>query len=146
MENTKFIWSDKQMTRKIVGEGTQAIHTIFNSHKGRSEVQNYHFLCYIDPVGRDGGRNITARITVYEVIPETEIQEQNPPGYFRESYWYPPMIHGEVLPDCKRITYGLNNILELKNPDFEKVHEALKVFEIAVAKFLEVFKDYIPEP
>ena len=134
------------MTRKIVGKGTQAIHTVFNSPQGRAEVQNYDFLAYIDPIGRDGGRNITAKIDIYEVIPEAVVQEQNPQGYYMEHYWYPRMVYGEVLPDFKRITYSLNNCMPLRNPDFEKIHESLKIFEIAVAKFLEVFKDYIPEP
>jgi hypothetical protein len=146
MENTKFIWSDKKMTRKIVGEDIKAIHNIFNSPQGRAEVQNCEFLVYIDPVGRDGGRNITARITVYAVVPEAEVQAQTNQNYYREWFGYPQTVYGEVHPQVKSISFNMPGTLKLRDPNFEKAHRALKAFEIAVAKFLEVFKDYIPEP
>lgn len=143
-QKIKTIWEPKKMTQKIcVGETLARPWDYQTCKKSRKALQDYDYLLYIAPIGRERGRIITANISVLHVpIPENEqvIPYYGNPDYVRFEY----LVDGGVGSGGKSASFNMHNSFTVDEDDLNLYHDALEVFKYGVHRFREVFKEYLP--
>jgi hypothetical protein len=150
IQNIKVIWEPKKMTDKICkGEAIRHPWNYWSCKETRKELEGFNRLLFIAPIRREQGKKITANITVYKIPAPGEV---NPRPYYGNPDYLPfePLVHGHVEHTGKHAQFSMGKSFEMvksfeicKN-ELKIYQEALDVFSYGVARFKEVFKDYLP--